>query len=178
MNNIDKMKEEILKLRTEGKTYDEIVEIIGCSKGTVSYHCGQGQKEKAKKRLQKNRKNKYTIITKKIDSFINRKITDFKIRNKNRQIEKESFNRKDGYLKVVENPICYLTGREINLELSKGYQLDHIIPVKKGGENTLENMALACKEANEAKRDLLLEDFIELCKEVCENNGYKVVKEI
>lgn len=42
------MKEEILKLRSEGKTYNEIKEILGCSKGTISYHCGFGQKEKSK----------------------------------------------------------------------------------------------------------------------------------
>jgi hypothetical protein len=44
------MKEKILKLRKEGKTYNEIVEILGCSKGTVSYHCGVNQKEKARQR--------------------------------------------------------------------------------------------------------------------------------
>ena len=33
------MKEEILKLRKEGKTYNEIVEILGCAKSTVNYHC-------------------------------------------------------------------------------------------------------------------------------------------
>ena len=44
------MKEKILELRKEGKTYNQIVEILGCSKSTVSYHCGIGQKEKTKKR--------------------------------------------------------------------------------------------------------------------------------
>lgn len=33
------MKEEILNLRKNGKTYNEIREILGCSKGTISYHC-------------------------------------------------------------------------------------------------------------------------------------------
>jgi hypothetical protein len=32
-------KQNIIKLRTEGKTYTEISEIIGCSLSTVSYHC-------------------------------------------------------------------------------------------------------------------------------------------
>lgn len=40
------MKEQILKLRKEGKTYKEIVEELNCAKSTVSYHCGKGQKEK------------------------------------------------------------------------------------------------------------------------------------
>jgi hypothetical protein len=49
------MKEQILKLRSEGKTYDEIRTIVNCSKGTISYHCGEGQKEKYK---QNNRNRK------------------------------------------------------------------------------------------------------------------------
>ena len=36
------MKEEILRLRQEGKTYTQIQDILGCSKGTISYHCGEG----------------------------------------------------------------------------------------------------------------------------------------
>lgn len=50
------MKEQILELRAQGKTYNEIVELLGCSKSTVSYHCGEGQKEKSLSRLQNKRK--------------------------------------------------------------------------------------------------------------------------
>ena len=39
-------KEQILKLRDEGYSYREIQKIVGCSKGTISYHCGPGQKIK------------------------------------------------------------------------------------------------------------------------------------
>ncbi len=35
------MKEKILKLRGEGKTYNEIKKILNCSKGTISYHCSK-----------------------------------------------------------------------------------------------------------------------------------------
>lgn len=35
------MKNKILKLRKEGKTYAEITSILGCSKSTISYHCGE-----------------------------------------------------------------------------------------------------------------------------------------
>lgn len=40
-------KENILKLRGEGKSYREIQNILGCSKGTIAYHLGDGQKQKA-----------------------------------------------------------------------------------------------------------------------------------
>jgi len=39
-------EKDIMRLRAEGKTYDEIKKILGCSKGTISYHLGMGQKEK------------------------------------------------------------------------------------------------------------------------------------
>ena len=57
---IKDMKEDILKLRNEGKTYNEIQEILGCSKGTISYHCGEGQKEKTNKRSAKQRTNMFS----------------------------------------------------------------------------------------------------------------------
>lgn len=51
------MKDDILKLRNEGKSYNEIKKILGCSKSTISYYCGEGQKEKNYLRVKKNRKN-------------------------------------------------------------------------------------------------------------------------
>ncbi len=35
------MKEEILKLRKEGKSYNEIKTIVGASKATIHYHCNR-----------------------------------------------------------------------------------------------------------------------------------------
>lgn len=40
------MKERILALRTDGKSYREIERLLGCSRSTISYHCGEGQKTK------------------------------------------------------------------------------------------------------------------------------------
>lgn len=54
------MKEEILKLRSQGKSYSEIQKELGCSPGTISYHCNEKSKEKAKLRS-KNRKRKKCI---------------------------------------------------------------------------------------------------------------------
>lgn len=41
-----KHKDEIIRLGKEGKSYREIQKILGCSKGTIAYHLGMGQKEK------------------------------------------------------------------------------------------------------------------------------------
>ena len=39
-----KHKENIIRLRSEGKTYNQIVEILGCSKGTIAYHLSESVK--------------------------------------------------------------------------------------------------------------------------------------
>ena len=47
------LKNSILKLRSEGKTYKQICEILNCSKSTVSYYCDPYGSEKVKKRKEK-----------------------------------------------------------------------------------------------------------------------------
>ena len=71
-----------------------------------------------------------------------------------------------------------MTGRKIDLLEPKTYNCDHIVPVSKGGGCNIDNLGLTCKEANMAKGDLLLDDFIKLCKDVLEYNGYNVQNKI
>lgn len=170
------MKEQILKLRAEGKTYNEIKSILGCSKSTISYHCGDGQKEKTINRKRKLRKE--NPLKNKIDVFKNR-VRDFQRNRKNGIfVEGRTYdlNIEEVLNKIGDNPKCYLTGRSIDIYNSSSYHLDHIYPVKKGGSNFIDNLEIACRDANFAKRDLLLEDFIELCKDILEYQGYKIIK--
>ena len=171
------MKEEILKLREEGKTYQEIANILKCAKSTVCYHCNDTQKHKSNIRKRKYRKN--IPLKDKIDKFRNR-VRDFQ-RNRDRGKflvgRTYNINLEDVINKIGDNPICYLTGRKIDINNSSSYHLDHILPIKLGGDNSIANLEIACKDANYAKRDLLLEDFIQLCKEVLIKNGYKVIKD-
>ena len=69
MNNL---RENILKLRNENKTYNEICQILKCSKGIVSYHCGKNQKQKHSLR-QKNRR-KDIVILRRVERFQNKTI--------------------------------------------------------------------------------------------------------
>jgi transposase len=48
-------KENILILHAEGKSYRQIQEILGCSKGTIAYHLGKGQIEKTRTRTTRSR---------------------------------------------------------------------------------------------------------------------------
>jgi len=50
-----KHKDNILKLYAEGKSYREIQKILGCSKGTIAYHVGKGQREKTNARTTRSR---------------------------------------------------------------------------------------------------------------------------
>jgi hypothetical protein len=43
-------EQQILALREQGKSYNEIRSELGCSKGTISYYLGENQKEKQRKR--------------------------------------------------------------------------------------------------------------------------------
>jgi 5-methylcytosine-specific restriction endonuclease McrA len=168
------MKENILRLRSEGRSYAEIRKLLGCSKGTIAYHCGIGQKEKSKIRFKSYKKTLNGILKRKKDNF------SFINGNRNCKGKRADlvFSSKEFKEKVLETPVCYLTGRKIDLLEPKTYNCDHIIPVSKNGGCEITNLGLACKEANMAKGDLLVEDFIKLCKEVLIHNGYTVEKKI
>lgn len=49
------LQEQIKQLHSEGKSYRQIQELLGCSKGTISYHLGAGQKEKSQQRARDKR---------------------------------------------------------------------------------------------------------------------------
>ena len=194
-----KLKEKILELRNLGKSYGEIEQELNCSRGLISYHCGEGQKEK-----NKVRKINYKL---KITSKIARKIEFFSINNNNGKAfnknlsslkaklkwKIEGFSMSSGKSKIYVKPSftadqlldkiggdpkCYLTGVKIDLENTKSWHLDHMTPRSKGGNNDIENANICTKEANLAKSDLSLEDFINLCKSVLEHNGYDVNKKV
>lgn len=174
------MKEQILTLRKQNKSYREIAKIVNCSLSTISYYCGKGQKEKKKKQTQIFRKN--NTINTKLSAFKARKIYEktynFQKREKSKyDPSKENlFTVEEVISKIGDNPICYLTGNKIDLADSKSYSFDHIIPISKGGLNTLENLELITVDINKMKHNLSLEDFLNNCKKILEYNGYQVLK--
>ena len=182
------LKEQIIKLRQSGCSYSQIQEKLGCSKGTIAFHCSTKVRKKALARHQKRRKK--NPLRTKIELFRNVKkqipknlkftggtlIERIKIKTwqfvktKKKGYEKRMFNEHQLLEKIGNNPVCYLTGRPINLEDSRSYNLDHVIPKSKGGDNSLTNCQIACKEANQAKNNLSYEEFVQLCREVVANH--------
>jgi DNA-binding transcriptional regulator GbsR (MarR family) len=191
------MKDEILKLKSEGKSYKEIQKLLGCSKGTISYHCGVGQKEKTKTRRDKRREN---IVKAKTDAFKYTKKTPKEIVKKEarsskdvvesvRKFNKRDTNKKDNVDKELkptftwedviekfgEKTVCYLSGVEIDLFVNN-YNFDHIIPASKGGLNTLDNLGITHEIVNYMKGDLTPDELIEWCVKILKHNGYQVTK--
>lgn len=185
-----KHKEDILRLRAEGKSYREIVKILDCPRSLVSYHCGEGQKEKNQNR-QIKRRSLVHPFDKKLERFKGRSFKKSNELKNNRTAEQKlyhkvyhfhdnritkehdamSFTVQDVITKFGENPKCYLTGDYISLYEPDTYHFDHIIPASKGGTNTLDNLGICTKEAKMSKTDHTLEEFIELCKKVIKLHG-------
>ena len=188
------MKEKILELRKEGKSYNQIVEILGCSKSTVSYYCGNGQKEKTKKRTDNLRKtnpiiqklDNYKTREKKIKNEINedreqRCFVDIvrKYQKRNGKLIDKNVKTTFNWTDIVEiygyDTFCYLSGEPINL-LKRNYNFDHKVPVSRGGDNSLGNLGITHEVVNRMKSDLTPEELMEWCKKILEFNGYKVTK--
>lgn len=184
-----KYKDDILKLRKQGKSYNEICKILGCSKSTVSYYCDFSGKKKVDER--KKRIDPRIVRVQKQWNHFKSRIVSNKIVEKDwkpdekklyfswhkfiNRIEKTDMH---DYEKVLEHiggwqTKCYLTGRPIDLT-KDDYNFDHIQPVSKGGSCELENLGLTCPIANASKTNLTLDEYLALCKEVLENFGYKV----
>lgn len=156
-------KERILKLRKDGKTYNEIVDIVGCAKSTVSYYCGDSQPEKIKRRKSVLKLTEKYVLCGKIDLYLGRK-------NKYQGYVKRGEDHKKIYQNIINNPYCYITGRKINLADSSSYSIDHIIPYSISKDNSINNAGLCCREANQAKSNMLLKDFLKLCNEIAKYN--------
>jgi hypothetical protein len=77
-----------------------------------------------------------------------------------------NFSADDIINKFGDEPTCYLTGVKIDIYATSSYHFDHIIPVSRGGSNTLDNLGICSKHVNLAKRDMTPDEFIFMCKQV------------
>lgn len=192
------LAQKIHDLRNQNKTYDEICFILKCSKGTVSYHLGEGQKDKTLNRTRKGRGKQHPYI-RKIESFrqdrynyrSRRQVSNATIqkklkaklegfhnptRRKTKMYNKPTFTIEDVFTKLGQSPKCYLTGQEIDITNPSTYAFDHVIPVSRGGTNTLDNLGICIRQVNMSKTDMTPDEYINLCKLVLEHNGYSIVK--
>jgi len=182
------LKNEILKLKKLGYSFNQIKDQLKCSKSTISYNLSLKQKEKSLNRTQKRRFKQHPFVAK-IENFkyrkcnkiktnlkksknlllIRSKINSFFRNRKTMKYSKPTFTLDDIINKFGENPKCYLTGEIINIYQPETYQFDHIKPVSKGGDNSLDNLGICITPANKAKNDMEYQEFIDLCKSIINN---------
>jgi 5-methylcytosine-specific restriction endonuclease McrA len=173
------LKEQILKLRSQGLSYDAIASELDCSKASISYHCNPDFRQR---RLDKNNENRRKNPTKRsVEKKVSRllqKIRDFKREGRYARCKTEDsdITTQSVMNKFSGNQTCYLTGRKVTLDEPDSYNLDHKIPRAKGGRNTLTNLGILCPEANRAKHDMTIDEFLVFCKEVLEHNGFTVTQ--
>jgi 5-methylcytosine-specific restriction endonuclease McrA len=169
------MKEEILRLQSEGKTADEIRKILGCHKRTVLYHL-DGENEKTKKKII-SKIYRFTSLDERRRIKLKNKTEDFqrtRLGGLGLGKRRIRFRWQDVVDKFGWTTNCYLTGDPIDLRESTSYHFDHIVPYAKGGDSTLENLGIATRNANQAKSDMSVEEFLELCQKVLIKQGYEV----
>ena len=111
------MKQQILKLHSEGKTYNEIRKILKCSKSTISYYCNPTTKLKSQKNRNKNRQ----LVTKELKQLHGGKCS---ICNYNKSLNALHFHHIDPKTKEghVGN-LVHVKGKYVAFEEAKKCQL-------------------------------------------------------
>ena len=78
------------------------------------------------------------------------------------QISGEKFSHET--IAARDNYICYLCGDEVDMTISRldnrGATLDHVIPISRGGVDSLENVKLTHRVCNMRKSNRLLEEVL------------------
>jgi 5-methylcytosine-specific restriction endonuclease McrA len=81
--------------------------------------------------------------------------------NKRRSnIDKNKSENVTGYIQflILNQKLCYWCDHELNGK----FEIDHIIPLSKGGGHTENNVALSCGSCNASKHDLMPIEFLTL----------------
>lgn len=181
-------KTDIIILAIRGLKTKEIAQKLDCSYSAVQYHVQRNYKKQAKNW----RKSNSILVT------IYKRITSFKEEFENRPAQistkknyklisqriavfsrstngsKRMFSTRDFIDKFTMNPKCGLTGRSIDINQPETWELDHIVPKSRGGDNSLDNCQVLSKEVNQSKGSMTEKEFLSLCKEVLEHHGYNI----
>jgi hypothetical protein len=169
--------DDIVKLRKEGNTYSQIIDILGCTKSTISYHVGANEKRLSAKRQKKYREDPIYRRSMEWEGF--EKLKDVKnfsrARQPNYNIHLNRAELMHEYIKDKYDNRCYISGRLLPDNFSE-IELDHIHPKSKGGSNDITNMGPTLRRSNAMKSDMTVEELLDLCKDTLEYHGYKVKK--
>jgi len=134
-----KIKSEAFYLRSQGYSYREINKKLNIAKSTLNDWFSKDGRQKTIKR-------NTSLI-----SRFRRKVSraGFKIKG---------ISTVDLINQLKDRNFCYLCGEKIDLFNDK-YDLDHIHPKSKGGNNKLKNLHPSCSDCNYLKGNLSLDDL-------------------
>lgn len=127
-----------------------------------AYYAANRERLRAKQRQYNSENKLLRRELAKVDAkrhFFRIRAANLKIRHEGPTASREDIAR----LWHRQKGICYFTGVRLN---EHNAQLDHVIPVIRGGTGTVENLRWVLRDANYAKRDLTDEQFIALCHKV------------
>ena len=91
--------------------------------------------------------------------FINTDINSIPVEKKNTTSKRKSFSvndRLEVYRKTEGH--CYLCGDFVDFD---SFEIEHKVPISKGGTNDLSNLFCSCHTCNLIKHDIYPEDFME-----------------
>lgn len=85
-------------------------------------------------------------------------------------LPKESRVTAKALLKLIQsqNYVCALSGVELTPENAA---IDHKIPVSRGGAHDISNLQVLHENVNMAKRNMLPEEFVDMCVKVARHAG-------
>ena len=162
MNNLTSLstlKEKIDFLKSRKMHFRKICKTLGISlKEYQSVIYGNSQMTRIaymKKQREKMQAKPFYLLKTRVRCF----------QHKKGQTPIKPFTYLDVIKKFGENPVCYLSGRSIDYN-AKGYNLDHLVPISKGGSNELDNMGICLQESNFAKHTQTKEELLKLCKDI------------
>jgi hypothetical protein len=158
---------QIKSMHESGLGYTKISKELNIPKTTVRYNLDPNGKEKVRKKVAKWRGN--NPLENKLNAARNTirdKIKSFKRAKSGgtKRATKANVDSKYFLEKIIANPVCYLTGMSIDLTRPRSYQLDHKIPVSRGGISEVSNFGLCCDWVNRAKCNMTVDEFITMCK--------------
>ena len=103
--------------------------------------------------------------------FIDTDIAQVENENRDNKIKRKSFSvneRIKVYRKTKGH--CYLCGEFIDFD---SFEIEHKVPISKGGTNDLDNLFCSCHCCNTIKQDIYPEDFMEKISQIFIYQAYK-----
>lgn len=152
---------EIQTLKNQGYSNSRIRVALNLTKAQFHFYCRYKNpdqvliiQQKHKAYSEKRKDHPFHILIRRVYSF------------RHKGVKADKFTYLDVIAKFGESPVCALTGLPIDYKDGSTYNLDHIIPLCKGGTSNLDNLQLLLPMANQLKGGLSMDNVREICDKI------------